>query len=116
MGVDEPMDYLKELTDEQLRAVLLALESKIKEARQKATRALTKRPDLSKAWIQNLSTVTPGTTVELAEKVREERQRAFEKALVESPEAYVLYQTSYYLQRLQVAVRTERLERARRTA
>lgn len=108
------MDYLKELTDEQLRGVLNALEAKIKEARQKATRALVKRPDLSKAWVQNLSGFAPGTTAELAAKVRTERRLAFEKALLESPEAFVLYQTSNYLQQLQIAVRSERLDRTRK--
>jgi hypothetical protein len=107
------MDYLRELTDAQLRAVLGALESKIKEARTKAYKALSRRPDLSKAWVHNLSGVAANTTAELAEKVREDRRRTFEKALVESPEAYVLYQTSIYLQSLYTAVRNERMDRAK---
>jgi hypothetical protein len=47
-----------------------------------------------------------------AEQAREERRRGFEKRLVENPEAFVLYQTSYYLQRFQERVRAERVARA----
>jgi len=107
------MDYLKELTDAQLRGVLSSLDAKIREARTKATRALVRRPDLSKAWVNNLSAVA-ADTAEMAALAREERRKAFEKALVESPDAFVLYHTSVYLQTLQQAVRGERVARSKK--
>lgn len=111
MSIEE-IECLSELTDEQLKKLLVVLDAKIKDYRQKATKALAKHPELSKAWIQTLSVLPAGTTAEMAEQAREERRRAFEKRLVENPEAFVLYQTSYYLQRFQERVRAERVARA----
>lgn len=105
-------DYLRELTDEQLRGVAAVVDARIKDARKKATQALAKKPELLKSWVATLS--KSGPDEDLAEKVREERRACFEKALVENPEAFVLYHMSNYLRTLSEAVRVERMDRSKK--
>jgi hypothetical protein len=111
--------YLADLTEAQLKGVAGALEARIRDSKKKATQALSKDPELMKSWIATMSAV-PATTSEeedakeLVRKAREDRRLAFEKALVEHPEAYVLYHMANYLVGLSEAVRKERSERARK--
>jgi predicted negative regulator of RcsB-dependent stress response len=105
-------EYLRELTDAQLKDVAAAVDARIKDARKKATQALSKKPELLKSWVATLSKTSPDE--DLAERVREERRACFEKALAESPDAFVLYHMSNYLRTLSEAVRVERLARAGR--
>lgn len=110
------MDYLKDLTDTQLREVAGALESRVRDSKKKATQALSKNRDLLSSWIGTISTrrttETDEGAAEAVQRAREEKQRAFEKALAENPDAYVLYHMAEYLRGLSDAIRKERNERA----
>lgn len=107
-------DYLKDLTDTQLREVSADVEARIKDARKRATKALSKKPELLKSWVSTISMT--GADVDLATRVREERRRSFEKALAETPEAFALYHMSNYLRAFVEAIRLERLSRAGKQA
>lgn len=108
-------DYLKDLTDTQLREVASSVEARIKDARKRATQALAKKPELLTSWVATISKAGTDDT-DLAKRVREERRRSFEKALAETPDAFALYHMSNYLRAFTEAIRLERLARAGKQA